>query len=102
MIVISFIRQFRRPNGMAALCLWVMMLAGCATPAGEIFPPLANAPRYPGAPDTPRIFYVGQIATSDDLKPAVSGLDAVGRAIFGKKDIHGMLSPFAVTTDGRD
>ena len=87
------------PFLLLASCL--LLLASCATPPGEIFPHLANAPKWPPPPDAPRIFYVGQLATSNDLKPGVNGFDALGQAIFGKVDNHGMLSPFAITTDNR-
>ena len=50
-----------------ALLIW---LSGCAQPAGELFPPLAAPVRFPPPPAEPRIFYVGQLATNEDLKPA--------------------------------
>lgn len=75
-------------------------LGGCGKKAGIVFPPRANGPMWPPPPDTPRIFYVGSLVTSADLKPEVKGLDAMGQALFGKKDVHSMLSPVSVCTDG--
>jgi len=80
--------------------LLVIAVTGCATPAGRIFPPVPNAPAYPPPPDTARITYLGKLVTDADLQPAVNGLDALGRAIFGKQDSHSMLTPIAVCTDG--
>ena len=60
-----------------------MLLAGCGHDAGVIFPSVQNAPQWPAAPGEPRIRYVGQLTGSKDLKPAVSGLQALGSAVFG-------------------
>jgi sugar lactone lactonase YvrE len=79
-----------------------LLLAACASKPGVLFPPLADAPKWPPPPDEPRISYVGQLRTDQDLKPAVEGLDALGQLIFGKKDALSMLSPLAVCTDGKN
>ena len=79
-----------------------MAVCGCAQPAGVVFPPPATPILWPANPDPARIRYVGQLATSDDLKPARSTLDVVGSAIFGKPDVHALLTPFALCTDGGD
>jgi len=80
----------------------IALLSGCATKPGILFPPLPNSPRWPSPPDAPRIFYVGQFATSADLKPGVNGFEAMGQAIFGKESAHSMLTPIAVCTDDAD
>ena len=80
----------------ASLCL----SAGCARRAGVIFPPLEKPLVWPAPPETPRIRYVGQLATSADLKPRVPFGEAFSQAIFGKKPLQSMLTPFAVCTDG--
>ena len=85
---------------------WIVLLAilalapGCIHSAGVIFPPLTPAIVWPGAPEAPRIRYVGELVTSDDLKPARRLGEAIDQAIFGKKPIQSMLTPFAVCTDG--
>ncbi len=84
--------------------LWavLMLVAGCGSPAGVIFPPLANAPHWPNSPEQERIRYVGQLATNLDLKPGRSFFEGMGDALFGKGDVQSMLTPFAVCTDGGD
>jgi DNA-binding beta-propeller fold protein YncE len=82
-----------------AVCV---LVASCGHPAGVIFPPLPRAPFWPAPPEPTRIRYVGQIATSDDLKPAVPFTQAFGEAVFGKGSIHSMLTPYALCTDGAD
>src|SRR5688572_19607435 len=81
-------------------CLTLLLLGtGCAKPAGVIFPPVDPPLAWPEAPDEARIRYVGQLATSADLKPGQSGVQGFGRALFGKREIHSMLAPFALCTD---
>ena len=88
---------------LAALVAGAMMDAGgCGRPAGQLFPPVADAPRWPPPPEEPRIRYLGQLATSDDLKAAQSFGDVLARTVFGKGDVHTMLSPYALCTDGQD
>ncbi len=85
-----------------SLLAMLALMGGCGTPAGMIFPPVMNAPRWPPPPDLPRIQYIGKLVTSADLKPARSGLQALGESIFGKNDLQSMLTPFAICTDGSD
>ena len=95
-------RSATRLLALSLVALAALGSAGCATKPGVIFPPLANAPAWPPPPDEARIRYVGELQTSIDLQPGVSGLDALGQAIFGKGDTHTMLSPVAVCTEGTD
>lgn len=76
--------------------------AGCGRPAGVIFPPPEKPLVWPAPPETPRITYVGRLATSADLKPAVSMAQALGEALFGKESIKSMLTPYALCTDGHN
>ncbi len=92
-------------NGSLFGVLWPLMVgmllvSGCAKPAGVIFEPTATPLIWPPPPLPARISYVGQIAASSDLKPAKGGLQAFGEALFGKKDESVVVSPCAVCTDG--
>ncbi|MGN6369240.1 MAG: 6-bladed beta-propeller [Phycisphaerae bacterium] len=80
----------------------LLTAGGCATKPGVLFPPVGAAPRWPAAPDPARVFYVGQLATSADLKPGVDGFKALGEALFGKEGSRSMLTPMAVCTDNAD
>jgi len=86
----------------ALAVLAAVMLSGCATPPGVVFEAAADAPAWPTPPDQPRIRYVGQLRTDDDLKAGRSGLQRLGDAIFGRKAVQGMVSPMAVCTDGAE
>src|SRR5205823_2354802 len=77
-------------------------LAGCARPAGVVFPPLAQPIVWPPAPERARVRYVGQLTTEADLKPAVPFGQQLGQVLFGKREVRSMLTPFAVCTDGGD
>ena len=81
--------------------IFALLAGGCAKPPGQLFPPLERPLVWPDDPEAARVAYVGQLTGSDDLKPGVSGFDAVGRALFGKKESHFLLSPFATATDGK-
>ena len=74
-------------------------LAGCAQSKGEVFPPVQPAIVWPPLPDTPRIQYVGALATEADLKPGKSLFKGLGEALFGKDSIRAMLSPYSVCVD---
>src|SRR5687767_14539961 len=76
------------------------LFLGCAPK--PIFPPVNPPLVWPSPPEPPRISYVGRLITSADLKPATSPLDSIGGAIFGKKPIHSMLTPFATCTDQKN
>ena len=82
----------------AFLCV-VLCTCGCGQKAGELFPPPAKPLAWPSPPDPPRIRYVGQLATSADLKPAIPFGQSVGESLFGKSPVFSMLTPYAVATD---
>jgi len=79
-----------------------LIAGGCGKPPGVIFPPPKPPLLWPPTPEPPRIRYVGQLLTDEDLKPGVPFFDSVGRALFGKKPAFSMLSPYALCTDGAD
>lgn len=74
---------------------------GCTKPAGPVFEPLEAPISWPGPPDLPRIHFVGQIATSEDLKAAKPLGEALRELFAGREPHHGMVSPFAVEFDGQ-
>ncbi|MHC4770077.1 MAG: 6-bladed beta-propeller [Planctomycetota bacterium] len=84
----------------AAVTVLAAVLGGCGQPKGVVFEPLAEPLQWPAPPEPARIGFVGQLVTSADLKPARSFGQLLGEGLFGKKDVHSMLSPFALCTDG--
>ena len=89
--------------GRVIFALSVLLAAvGCAKPGGVLFPPPAKPLAWPAPPEDARIVYVGQLATSADLKPPRKFLEGLGQAVFGKKEVATVLSPYAVCTDGGD
>lgn len=85
-----------------SLTIAILVLAGCGKPAGVIFPLPEKRIFWPAPPEVSRVRYVGQLATSLDLKPAVGFGEQVGKTLFGSKSQYAMLSPYAVCTDGHD
>jgi hypothetical protein len=75
-------------------------MTGCATPAGELFPPLSQPLVFPPPPDHARVRFVGELGTEADLKPARSALAGLGEALFGADSVRSMLSPCAVFVRG--
>jgi DNA-binding beta-propeller fold protein YncE len=73
---------------------------GCARPAGLIFESGPEAPVWPSPPDVPRVRYLGQLRTDQDLRPARGPGNRLGEFLFGKEPALGMLSPIGVCTDG--
>ncbi len=95
----------RRLLGACAMILLLSLAAlsvSCVRSAGVVFPRLENPIVWPPPPERTRIEWVGELVTSDDLKPGVGLGQAINRAIFGKKEAYSMLSPYAVCTDGQD
>lgn len=95
----------RKQKILTPLCLAIsvaglMVLASCAHDAGVIFPQSLDAPRWPAAPETARIRYVGQLTGSADLKPSVSAFEGLGSALFGSTPAQSLQNPMAVCTDG--
>jgi DNA-binding beta-propeller fold protein YncE len=83
------------------LCL-TLVLPACTKRAGPLFPPPNPSIVWPSPPDPARIRYVGQLALASDLKPPVPFGQALATALFGKHADQSMLTPFGVTTDGRN
>lgn len=84
----------------ASLIATAMILVGCASKPGPLFPPPAKPIVWPGGSEATRVCWVGQLSTSADLKPSVGFGEKMGQAIFGKKPTYAMLSPYAACSDG--
>jgi DNA-binding beta-propeller fold protein YncE len=92
-----------RRNLLPALAIFmgIGLVASCAHEAGVIFPVLPDTPRWPEVGQA-RVKYVGQLNSSADLKPAVSGFQAIGSALFGAGPTYAIRNPMAVCTDNAD
>lgn len=85
------------------LCCLGSALGGCAKPAGVLFETADTLITWPRPPDEPRVRYVGQLRSADDLNAGRTALQQLGRAIFGPGEPVGVLvSPIGVCTDGAD
>jgi len=86
----------------SVLCLALMTLCcGCGSKRGKLFDELEPPVFWPGDPEPPRIKYLGQLATEDDLKREVSSMEAFRRLIFGRDDIGVLASPRGLAMDNR-
>ncbi len=85
------------------LCLAITMLCcGCGQKRGTLFPHLAQPIVWPGLPEQPRIEYVGQLISEDDLKRKVSFVEGVGQALFGRAEIGILTSPYGLALDDQE
>lgn len=96
-------RTATRRAAPALACILALLLGACARPPGVLFEPAASLITWPPPPDPARVRYLGQLRSADDLNAPRSGLQQVGRALFGAAEPQGVLiSPLGVCTDGAD
>ena len=85
------------------LCFAFMVLCcGCGQKRGNLFTPLPEPVVWPGLPDQPRIEYLGQFTSEDDLKKKVSFVEGVGQTLFGRAEIGIMTSPYGLALDDQE
>jgi len=93
------------PFRIAGAGLWAVILcplSACQTVLKPVFDEPSQIIAWPAPPQAARIRYVGELRTSDDLKPRRSGLEAIGRLFIGKQAPLPLYGPRAVacTKDG--
>ena len=74
----------------AALCCAVL---GCATPPGEILRANESSPAWPAPPLKPRVVFLGQFATANDLRPGRSFWQKLVSTLFGAKQPGALVTP---------
>jgi sugar lactone lactonase YvrE len=79
-----------------AALVTLVPLAGCAAPAGPLFPPPETPVVWPKPPDRPRVRYVGRLATAGDLGAKKTAGEAWNEFWFGPNQPAEMVSPYAV------
>ncbi len=85
------------------LCLALIMICcGCGSKRGTLFPPLDQAIVWPELPELPRIEYLGQLTSEDDLKRKVSFVEGLGRALFGREDVGVLINPYGLALDNKE
>lgn len=82
--------------------LALLACSGCATSKGKLFTKLDQPLYWPEQPLEPKIEYIGQFSTQDDLKKEVGSFESLGRIIFGREDIGVLSRPHALAIDDRD
>ncbi len=81
----------------------LLLLPGCSQAPAPIFGPQDPALAWPPAPAPARIRYVGQLASSADLKPPPKPFQALGDLLVGRAKPATLYGPRAVacTPDGQ-
>ncbi len=80
----------------------IVCVTGCSEPQGELFPGLEQPLVWPQPPESPRIEYLGQFVTEDDLLRSVSSLESMKQALFGREEIGVLVGPYAVVLDANE
>lgn len=100
-------RSCRGPSGrprvaIGLFCTVAIVLPACRSVERPVFEPPVVPITWPPAPQAARIQYVGELKTSDDLKPRTSPLEGLRRFFVGRKDPSPLFGPRSVacTPDG--
>lgn len=86
---------------------WLILVGGvipaCRTVERPVFAPPSETIAWPAPPKAPRIRYVGELKTSDDLKARVGGWEGLRRVFAGRKVPSSLYGPRGVvcTPDGQ-
>jgi DNA-binding beta-propeller fold protein YncE len=77
----------------------MFLCCSCGSERGRLFDELDWSVVWPEPPEKPRIKYLGQLATEEDLKREVSFTESFGQLIFGAKDVGVLVSPRGLALD---
>jgi sugar lactone lactonase YvrE len=96
-------RDFVAIASRVALGCLVLAAAGCTPKLQPIFEEPIPPITWPPAPAPPRIRYVGQLRSSEDLKPPRNAFQAIGEFFVGAEAPKPLYGPRSVvgTADGR-
>ncbi|MBE0534224.1 MAG: 6-bladed beta-propeller [Phycisphaerae bacterium] len=83
-----------------AAVLLTIAWGGCGSVQQPLFTDTHGAIVWPEPPEPARIKYLGQLSGEGDLGRRVSGAEAFGRLIFGRKDVGVFKNPRSVAVDG--
>jgi len=73
---------------------------GCAPQSPARLETPQTQPVWPEPPDQPRIMYLGQVLTEEDLQKGKSWVQGLGELMFGKGAVGALICPYAVAVDG--
>ena len=84
---------------MILLLAMVLFCGSCRQQSHVPYVPKSKSLCWPEYPQEPRICYVGQIATEDDLGREISFPQALENAVFGRNKIGVLARPYGLTMD---
>jgi DNA-binding beta-propeller fold protein YncE len=102
MLTFSGYTDRKPPVAIMQLVLFLALMSlccSCGSKRGILFGELGQPVFWPGPPEQPRIQYLGQLATEEDLKREVSFTESFGQLIFGAKDVGVLASPRGLALD---
>jgi DNA-binding beta-propeller fold protein YncE len=80
----------------------ILFGGGCAGNQQQLLSSTDMLLVWPQPPEKPRIKYIGEISTEDDLEREVSWAEGLSDLLFGKKKTGVMLTPYALAVDRHD
>ncbi|MFA5865581.1 MAG: hypothetical protein WC975_12960 [Phycisphaerae bacterium] len=87
-------------NKVFLIILLVMVLpAGCAQMVRPIWEPADSSLVWPIPPDTPRIKYIGQLSSTQDIHPVKSVWEKLNETLTGRNHNHRLIAPKDVAVD---
>jgi len=81
------------------LVLLPLLLAGCGPDRSEPVTSTRADLVWPPAPEQPRITYLGEVSTQEDLEERKSWFSGLGEVVFGEGKVGILVSPYAVAVD---
>ena len=81
------------------LVLLALLAGGCGPDRSE---PVTSARAdlvWPPAPEQPRIMYLGEVSTQEDLEKRKPWFSGLGELVFGEGKVGILVSPYAVAVD---
>ncbi len=96
---VNKLRRYVTAASWLAAVLVLSLWGGCGRGRQELFTDGGKPIVWPEPPEQARIRYVGQMTGEEDLKREVSGVEALGRLIFGRKEVGVLRGPRAVALD---
>ena len=99
---VLFTHRSNRARKARALFVPLLVVSGCATSSGPLFPTLDSSRVWPAPPEAPRLRLLGMIRDSGDLRAGRSAGEALGDAVRGKRPAIRFSSPQGIAVKGTD
>jgi len=91
--------QLPRVWHLMGVLLLLLLVGGCGPDRSEPMTSTQAGLVWPPPPEQPRIMYLGEISTEEDLEKRKPWLQGLGELVFGEGEVGILVSPYAVAVD---